>query len=192
MSFKVYFDFSCPFSYDFRKWVDLADLGYDIEWRCFLNAQAHERRPDWRVFDHTDEHPPGLAALAGYMWLRTSRDPNADAFHRLLLEARQEQGLDIDDGDNLCKLGADLGIDTGGLAAAFEDPKVIGNLAAEHEDAVMAYAMFGTPTIVGPDHQSLYARLGAPPEDKATAQRVVKSVIDIALTEPAVLELRRT
>ncbi len=192
MSFQVYFDFTCPYSYDFREWIDLADLGYDIEWRCFLNAQSHERRSDFRVFDHVDEHPPGLAALAAFRWLRTSKDPQCRVFHRRVLEARHEDGVDIDDLTNLSKIAADLGIDAAALEAAAVDPAIIRDVGAEHEDAVLAYGMFGTPTIVGPQHQTMYTRLGAPPDNKAPAERVVKQVVDMALTEPAVIELRRT
>ncbi len=192
MSVKVYFDFTCPYSYDLRKFVDVADLGLDIEWRCFLNAQAHERRLNWRAFDHVDERPPGLGALAAYYFLRTTNDPNAHLFHRTMLAERHERGMSLPDPDGIAKIAADIGIDAARLEDAMNDPRVIGDLAAEHEDAVMAYGMFGTPTIVGSDHQSMYARLGAPPEDKKAAQRVLKSVVEIVLAEPYIIELRRT
>ncbi|MCE7884405.1 MAG: hypothetical protein DYH08_11205 [Actinobacteria bacterium ATB1] len=192
VSFKVYFDFTCPYSYDLRKWLDHADLGYDIHWRGFLQAQSHDRRPNYRLFDHSEEHPPGLAALCAYHALRSSGDPHTDGFHRAVLESKHERGVDIDDVDELCKIAADLGIDSALVGDAAGDQKVIQNVAAEHEDAVMAYAMTDTPTIVSPDHESLYVRLGAPPENEATARRVVKTIVDIALTEPAIRELRRT
>lgn len=192
MSFKVYFDFTCPYSYDLRKWLDLADLGYDVHWRGFLQAQSHDRRPNYRVFDHSDEHPPGLAALCAYYVLRTSGDPHTDGFHRAVLEAKHERGVDIDDADELCKVAVDLGIDSSLIADALTDPRAIRDVAAEHEDAVISYAMTDTPTVVSPDHDSLYVRLGVPPEDEATARRVIKTIVDIALTEPAIRELRRT
>lgn len=192
MSFKVYFDFTCQYSYDLRKWLDLADLGYDVEWRVFLQAQAHEKREGYRVFDHLNEHPPGLAALCAFHAVRSSGDPHADGFHRAVLDAKHERGIDIDDVNELCKIAADFGIDPSFVASSAESNKTVRDVAAEHEDAVMAYGLTSTPTIVSHEHDTLYVRLGAPPEDEATARRVVKTVVDIALCEPAIRELRRT
>lgn len=192
MSLKVYFDFHCPYSYRFRKWFDLADLGIDVDWHGFLLAQTREQRSGRRVFDHADENPSGLAALAAYYWLSEQDPLHADVFHRATLLARHEDELDIDDVDVLCKIAADHGIDSDSLRAPVADQKVIRDVAAIHEDAVMAHGLFDTPTLVGPDGQTLYVRLGAPPEDAATAQRVVQEVLDITLAEPWIRELRRT
>lgn len=194
MSFKVYFDFTCQFSYDFRECVDRADLGYDIDWRCFLRAQAAEsrNRPGYRLFDHPEKRPPGLAALCAFHKVRSVADPHADAFHRAVLEAKHEQDIDIDDPEQLCKIAADVGIDADLVAGAVDDRLVLRDVAAEHEDAVLAHNVCDTPTIVSHDGETLYVRLGVPPEDEATARRVMKMVVDIALTEPSIRQLRRT
>ncbi len=169
----------------------MADLGYDIEWRCFLRVQAKEEK-SLRMFDHPEKHPSGLAALCAYHYLCKSKDPHTDAFHRAVLGAYHEHNVDINDIDQLGKIAADLGIDAAAIADAAVDRSVIRDVAAEHEDAVLAHGVTDTPTIVSKDGQTLYVRLGAPPEDEVAARRVVKSVIDIALSEPAIRELRRT
>jgi len=192
MSLKVYFDFHCPNSYRFRRWVDLADLGIDVDWRGFLLIQAREERQGRRVFDHAEEHPPGLQALAAYYHLCQTDRVHADVFHRAVFEARHVQELDIDDPDVIVKIAVEHGVDSSGIGAAMDDTKVIRDVAAIHEDAVMAHGMSATPTLVGPDGQTLFVRLGAPPEDEPTAQRVVQEVVDIALAEPWIRELRRT
>jgi predicted DsbA family dithiol-disulfide isomerase len=192
VSFKVYFDFTCPYDYRFRRWLDLADLGYDVEWRCFLHAQAHETRPGVRLFDRPETNPPGLAALCAFYFLRQKDQEHADAFHRKVMAARHEAGVDIDDRNTLLRLGADVGVDRALIEAAITDRSVLRDVGAEHDDAVMAHAVFGTPTIVSHEGDTLYVRLGAPPEDEPTARRVIRMVVDIALTEPSIRELKRT
>ncbi len=192
MSFKVYFDFNCPYVYHFRKWVDVADLGYDIEWRCFLQAQAQESRPGYRLFDHAEEHPPGLDALCAYRELRGIDDKVADAFHRLLLESRYEAGIDLADRDALLRAAGAAHADADALRSVLESGRQVREVAAEHDDAVVAHGIFGTPTLVSHEGDTLYVRLGAPPGDEASARRVMRNVVDIALAEPGIRELKRT
>ena len=70
-------------------------------------------------------------------------------------------------------------------AAAILEP-----LARDHQHAVAAYGVFGTPTFVFSNGASAYIRLADAPTG-AEAVRVFDSLVAVAAGEPGILEIKR-
>lgn len=85
-----------------------------------------------------------VTAARALLWLQQQQAPQADAFVHALLRAYFVQGRNISEPPVVAQVAAELGIDTGALAQAVQDP-AIKDLLKRNVDEAIARGVFGAP-----------------------------------------------
>jgi len=191
MEFELFYDYHCPFVY--RASLLLANVAAErkpkVGWRYFSLTQVNSREPGWTVWDASStERVRGRLAFKSAEAAR--RQDRFDAFHSALLHARHIDRLDIDEVNVVEQVAVDSGLDIDRFRRDLNDATILEALARDHQHAVAAYGVFGTPTFVFSNGASAYIRLADAPNG-AEALRVFDSLVAVAADEPGILEIKR-
>jgi len=191
MEFELYYDYTCPFVY--RASLLLTNVAgardADVRWRYFSLTQVNSTEPGWTVWDaRATEKVRGRLAFKAAEAAR--RQDRFDDYHAALLGARHQDRLDIDDVKVVQEVAVQCGLDLGRFHADLDDPTILQALARDHQHAVAALGVFGTPTFVFANGASAYIRLAEVPGG-ADALHVFDSLIAVAADEPRILEIKR-
>lgn len=170
MHLIVYFDYTCPYSYTAARWlqqVEATEPDVTSEWRHFILKEAN-RSPDegvpfWEQ-EGARQTRTGLAFIAGQAAARQGQDAFA-RFRLLLQEAFQVRHLDIRRPGVLESLAEEAGLDVARFETDRQDPGLLAEAGTSHLHAVERYQMFGTPTLVFPNHRAAYLKLTEPPSE---------------------------
>lgn len=191
MRFELYFDYLCPFVY--RASQLLANVApereLDVRWRFFSLTQVNSTQPGWTVWD-----APASEKVRGRLAFKAAesarRQDSFDAYHVALLRARHLDRQDIDDVTVVEQVAVDTGLELERFRRDLDEPAILQALARDHQHAVAAHGVFGTPTFVFPNGASAYIRLADVPGG-ADAVRVFDSLVAVAADEPGILEIKR-
>ena len=157
-------------------WLDRVKQVYgdslDITWKNFLLDQVNSSDPDRRVWDD----PEGAASRsllslrAGEAARRQGREL-FDKFHLELLTARHggKDRIRLDELDPLVSLARASGLDVARFRDDLKDKALVQNIARDHTEAVEDHGVFGTPTFVFENGNSVYMKTFIPPEGDSVA-----------------------
>ena len=174
MHLIVYFDYTCPYSYQAAVWlprVTAVQHDFTIEWRPFVvkeaNRTADEGAPLWEqeAAVHTRT---GLAFLAGEAAARQGGDA-ADRFRFLLQAAFHVHHLDIRQPGVLEGFAREARLDMARFESDRHDATLLSEVGCSHRDAVERYGVFGTPTLVFPNGRAAYTKLADAPQETASS-----------------------
>jgi 2-hydroxychromene-2-carboxylate isomerase len=168
-----YFDFSSPYSYLATASIDelAARHGYTVNWTpmmlgiIFKNTgsapltEQHPWRAQYAVMDFRRSaefagipfRQPSRFPQASHnparvlIWLQQTAPDKARPFAKAVFRHLFIEDGDIQNVDNLVKIGAALGIDEAALRASIQDPAVKQRLVENNESAVKRQ-VFGAPT----------------------------------------------
>ena len=156
-SFELTFDYLCPFARNANESViqGLRDgRHWTVTFRPFSLAQTKVTDGGVPVWDR-DPNADGRSGVLALQWGIAVRDRLPESFqefHLALFAARHEQGRDIGDPDQLSKVAMAVGLDPELVASEVESGRPLRTLAAEHQQLVAGWDVFGVPTfIVGPE-----------------------------------------
>jgi predicted DsbA family dithiol-disulfide isomerase len=191
MEFEVFYDYNCPFVY--RASLLLANVAAErkpkVRWRYFSLTQVNSREPAWTVWDaSSSERVRGRLAFKAAEAAR--RQDRFDAFHTALLAARHHDRFDIDEVNVVEQVAVDSGLDLDRFRRDLNDATILEPLARDHQHALAAHGVFGTPTFVFSNGASAYIRLADAPAG-ADALRVFDNLVAVAADEPGILEIKR-
>ena len=152
-------------------WLDkarAAGFEVDVTWRAFVLDEAARR--DGAALWERPEDQRGrsfLSLLAGKAAARQGRE-QFERFHRALLAARHDGGrIRLDRPGPLVEIAEAQGLDGDRLARDLEDPDLLAEVAADHKEAVSDHGVFGTPTFLFENGQSVFLKTFIPPDDEA-------------------------
>jgi len=193
ITFDVYFDYLCPFVYRMARVIDAVRgsgrRDVEVRWRYFSLTQVNSKDDGWTVWSApAAEKVRGRAAFAAAEAAR--RQGRFDHLHMPLLLARHRDRLDIDDPAVVQQVAAGAGLDMDRFRRDVEDPEILGALARDHRQAAGELGVFGTPTLVFEGGASAYVRL-ADGVDENGALEVFDRLVQVAATEPRILEIKR-
>ncbi len=188
---EVFYDYHCPYVY--RASLLLANVEAErkpkVTWRYFSLTQVNSREPGWTVWDASStERVRGRLAFKAAE--AAHRQDRFDAFHSALLGARHHNRLDIDELNVVEQVAVDSGLDLDRFRRDLDDATILEPLARDHQHAVAAHGVFGTPTFVFSNGASAYIRLADAPTG-TEAVRVFDSLVAVAADEPGILEIKR-
>ena len=161
--FALTFDYLCPFARIANETVAEAiedGVEWDVEFRPFSLSQVHVDPGQPDVWDRE----PGSAGTGGVLalqWGVAVRDGEPDrflAFHKALFDARHGQGRSIEDESVLRGVAATVGVDPDRVAVAVAGGGPMARLAAEHDESVDRWGVFGVPTFIAGD-EAVFVRL---------------------------------
>jgi len=75
-----------------------------------------------------------------------------------LFAARHEHGIDVGDGREIAKVAESVGLDHVAVAGEVASGRPMATLAAEHQDLVRGWDVFGVPTFIMGD-EAVFVRL---------------------------------
>jgi predicted DsbA family dithiol-disulfide isomerase len=153
-SIAVTFDYLCPFARNAHEAVvaalrDGSDL--DVRFLAFSLNQSHVEEGQPAVWEAgPDEVPRGVKALSYGLAVRDEFPESFPDFHLAAFGARHDQGQKFD-GDVLDEVVASVGLDVEAVRKVVETGRPLETLAAEHEEAVSRWSVFGVPTFIEGD-----------------------------------------
>lgn len=152
-------------------WLDkarTAGFEVDVTWRAFVLDEAG--RSDGAALWDRPEDERGrsfLSLLVGKAAARQGRE-QFERFHMALLAARHDGGrVRLDRRGPLVEIAEAQGLDGDRLARDLEDPDLVAEVAADHKEAVSEHGVFGTPTFLFENGQSVFLKTFIPPDDEA-------------------------
>ena len=110
-----------------------------------------------------------LAAIAGES-VRRNQPEYFGVFHKTILEQRHGPTgtrIHLNDQNTLIEIANKLGIDAASIARDLEDCSLIEIISQNHYEAVEKHGVFGTPTFVFENGNSVYLKTFIPPADEA-------------------------
>jgi 2-hydroxychromene-2-carboxylate isomerase len=191
MEFEVYYDYTCPFVYRASLLLEsvAAERSLDVSWRYFSLTQVNSKDEGWTAWDApAGEKVRGRLAFMAAEAAR--RQDRFEPFHAMLLRARHEDRINIDEVEAIEQVAGDSGLDLERFRRDLADPTILAALARDHTQAVSVHGVFGTPTFVFPNGASAYIRIAEVPgaDDALT---MFDSLMAIAADETRVLEIKR-
>jgi hypothetical protein len=184
--FALTFDYLCPFARIANETVAEAiedGVEWDVEFRPFSLSQVHVDPGQPDVWDRE----PGSAGTGGVLalqWGVAVRDGEPErfiAFHKALFDARHGHGRSIEDRSVLADVAAMVGVDPDRVAVEVAGGGPMARLAAEHDESVDRWGVFGVPTFIAGD-EAVFVRL-MERHNRADVSRVIDMVRWVDLNE---------
>lgn len=197
LDLDVYFDFTCPFSYQTALWVkDVSELmGSDVmavRWKFFSNAQANKDDSAGNIWDSSDS--AGNAAFAaGSAAYQVGGEDALLKFYLALGRLYHEEGQSTSEKGPIEQAWQEAGLDSGLLAVALDGSNMAGlqKLEQDHTEAVEKYGAFGSPTLVFEEHRAFFLKLKSRPADISDALELFQHVQRLAMGFPDVEEYKK-
>lgn len=152
MRFEITYDYLCPFARNAAEAVIAgleAGRDWDVTFRPFSLSQVHVEENDPDVFE--DLRTSGILALHWGLAVRDSQPERFPAAHVALFAARHDQGKDISDEGVVRAALESAGVDVDAAAEVVASGGPAKTLAAEHNEAVDRWRVFGVPTFIADD-----------------------------------------
>jgi predicted DsbA family dithiol-disulfide isomerase len=164
-----------------------------ITWKNFQLEQVNSKQgPEWKVWDQPDLHKARsvVAAMAGEA-ARLQGPEGYDRFHLALLKARHgsETRIPLNEDEPILEVARQVGLDLGRLREDMGDPALLGIIAREHTESVEKYGVFGTPTFIFENGNSVYLKTFIPPEHDSVS--FFEHFVALMAHRPYVGELKR-
>jgi 2-hydroxychromene-2-carboxylate isomerase len=150
---EVTFDYRCPFARNAHEAVvraaQLDELDIDWFYRPFSLDQAHVPEGDTPVWERAPaERGSGVLALEYGIAIRDAFPEHFPEAHLALFAARHDKGLKLHEVDVLRDTVASVGLDPDDVADEVASGRPLATLAAEHQEVVDRYSVFGVPTFI--------------------------------------------
>ena len=165
----VFFDFGCPYVYNAARWLQKVreDISgkLTVNWKYFSLEQVNSQKgSDWKLWEQPEDYPSrGRRAFQAGEAARNQGEDAFSHFHMALLKARHEQDLDIADISTLTEVARASGLNMSRFQKDISDPSLLDKLAADHTLATELLGVFGTPTIVFANGQTVFLKMMPPP-----------------------------
>ena len=196
---EVYYDFLCPYAYEAAVWLERAKAelgdGLRVTWRAFPLEQVNadpDLGPDWKLWEQPlDADHQGLLALRAAAAAAEQGDDAFARFHRQVMELRHGQQRTLTRRPSLLRAAAQAGLDLARFERDLDDDALAARIGADYAHGQAEHGVFGTPTFVTPDGDSVYVQVRPAPEP-ADAVPLLLEVLGIARQRPNVREIKRT
>ncbi len=164
----------------------------EVAWKPFSLAQVNQQNgPDYRAWDEPDESlDPSLWGLRAGQAARRQGEDALRAYLPLLLKARHQDRVELNDEPLLRRLAQEAGLDAQRFDADLRDRSTLAEIAKSHAYAVEEVGVFGTPTFVFEGGGSAFLKL-IRPREPAQALSAFESLIGLMRDEAFVGEVKR-
>jgi hypothetical protein len=161
-SFAISFDYRCPFARNAQESVVNGlrqGKDWDVRFVAFSLDQVHVEEGSPPVWERpVGARGSGVLALEYGIAVRDAFPEQFLDAHLALFAARHDHGEKLADEDVLRKAVTEAGLDAEAVATEVASGRPLQALAAEHDDAVKRWGMFGVPTFCV-DDRAVFVRL---------------------------------
>ena len=164
----------------------------EITWKPYSLAQTNQKEgPDYKAWDESDDNlDQSLWGLRAGQAARRQGEDALRAYLPLLLRARHEDRVSLDDKSLLCSLAEEAGLDVQQFTSDLEDRSTLNEIAASHKHAVEELGVFGTPTFVFEGGGSAFLKM-IKPQTPEQALSAFNSLVGLMRNEVFVGEVKR-
>ena len=165
----------------------------EVTWKPLSLAQINQKTgdPDYRAWSEPDESlDQSLWGLRAGQAARRQGEDALRAFLPLLLNARHQDRVELNDVDVLQRLAGEAGLDVERFTADLNDRSTLDEIADSHTHAVEELGVFGTPTFVFEGGGSAFLKLIRPQENEQ-ALSAFNSLLGLMRDEVFVGEVKR-
>ena len=136
-----------------------------VNWKYFSLEQVNnEQGPQWKIWEQPEDYPSrGLNAFRAAEAARRQGQAAFDSFHIALLKARHEQRRDIADINTLIEVAKSVALEMTRFQKDLGARGLLAKLIEDHTFAMETLNIFGTPTLVFPERQSIFLKMSSPP-----------------------------
>lgn len=191
MQIEVFFSYACRDTYKVFAWLEALqqqDPDLAVIWHPF--AVELDSDEDWGQPWQT-----ARSELRGFIAAEAAREQGDNAFrrfHQALERAVHEQYLELGDEQTLLDAAQQARLDVTRFQAALYTPEMPSIVRQSHQRGVEQFKVFGTPTLIFPQNQSIYLELSQVPE-ASEAFALLESVKSIDGSEhPYIQQIKRT
>ncbi len=169
VTLDIYFDYLCPYVYNATVWLQRVKAGIGpkltINWKYFSLEQVNSQQgPQWKIWEQPESYSSrGLSAFRAAEAARRQGEAVFSSFHIALLRAKHEQHQDIADIKTLIEVAESVDLEMTQFQEGLGDRRLLAKLAADHSFAVETLGIFGTPTLVFPERQTIFLKMSSPP-----------------------------
>ena len=165
----------------------------EVTWKPFSLAQVNQKTgdADYRAWSEPDESlDQSLWGLRAGQAARRQGEDALRAFLPLLLSARHQDRVDLNDTVVLQRIAGEAGLDVERFTADLNDRSTLDEIAESHTHAVEELGVFGTPTFVFEGGGSAFLKL-IRPQESAQALSAFNSLVGLMRDEVFVGEVKR-
>ena len=165
----------------------------EVTWKPFSLAQVNQKTgdPDYKAWAEPDESlDQSLWGLRAGQAARRQGEDALRAFLPLLLNARHQDRVELNDVAVLERLAGEAGLDVDRFTADLNDRSTLDEIADSHTHAVEELGVFGTPTFVFEGGGSAFLKLIRPQENEQ-ALSAFNSLLGLMRDEVFVGEVKR-
>ena len=157
----------------YRQELDITWRNFSLEQNAFdLKQQSEGSDNDWKVWNEPDvTKGRSLLSQVAAEAARRQEPELYEKFHLALLKARHgdDSRIPLNDEEVIVGLAAKIGLDTAKLREDMKDPNILTIIGSDHEGA-RSQGIFGTPTFVFDNGNTMYLKAFIPPEEDAIAE----------------------
>ena len=112
------------------------------------------------------------------------------SFHIALLKAKHEQQRDIVDTNTLMEVANNTGLEMKQFKNDLSNRRLLMKLAKDHTFAVEKLGVFGTPTLIFPERQTIFLKMSPPPLPKECLP-IFSELFNLACNRRIIREIKR-
>ena len=171
-----------------EKWGEKLNVTY----KTFVLEQANSRRElEYRVWDDRYFPSRDLPPLEASKCAEAQGPEAFEAFNLRLFRAQHVENLDIMNQLVLYEVAKEAGLDAERFSADLRGGKMRELVAQEHEEAVEKYGMFGVPTVIFENGESVFIKLEEGEWEGADDEALFTQIAEITTRFPKMLELKK-
>lgn len=194
--FTVYYDYLCPFCDQVAKWLEKTgqsdEVDLSIEWKVFSLEQVNQTQGEgFKIWEHPEYPARGVPALAAAKAALRQGEALFHNFHRLVFRAYHQQGKDISKRSVLISTASEAGLDIQKFEKGLDLRENLEAVGEDYREAKQSYNLFGVPSFVFENDESIYVKLESVPETEEERINLLKHIFQMGLEMPYLLELKR-
>lgn len=162
----------------------------DVRWRSFPLEQVNSEDDSWIFWDQALDEAKGLRAFLAAEAVRDQGDVVFQRFVFDLLHAVHEAKQPVQALATIEQVAGQVpGLDVDRMARDKERLELRQRIAADYEEGVNQNGVFGTPTILFPEGDPIFLKMGRPPPEDALP--LFDSIQSLSQRRRYLLELKK-
>ncbi len=165
-----------------------AGVALDVNWRPFaiqMGDDAAYWQNTWT--DANSERRGFMAASAA----AAQGEPVFQRFHEVLMRLVHEEHRELGDEQTFLGAAATAGLDVVQFQTDWHNPQLALQALLSHQQGGANHHIFGTPTLVFPNHQAIHLELNHVPAS-AQAVSLWQTILMVAQEQPIIRQIKRT
>lgn len=187
----VFFSYACRDSYLVFAWlkqVEQTGVAFDVSWRPFAIQMGDDPGYWQNTWADANSERRGFMATSA---AAAQGEPVFQRFHEVLMRLVHEEHQELDDEQTLLGAAAIAGLNAVQFQTDWHNLQLAPQALLSYQQGRANYHVFGTPTLVFPNHQAIHLELNHVPAS-AQAVSLWQTILMVAQEQPIIRQIKRT